>query len=181
MTNFSDNNKYSNNNENKEVLIKEVTRQFSSTVARHASEEDDEKKWLLEHCNSPVKLEILQEISVIGLHVLDAIGRFEPVNSITISKETAIPKGTVSKTIKKLISKKLIVKKPLPNNKKESIFHITPLGKELFELHDALHKQMDSAINNFLKKYDDDELQFLIRFLRDFQELTWSSEESEKK
>lgn len=177
MTNFSDNNKYSNNNENKEVLIKEIRRQFSSAVARHASEDDDEKKWLLANCSSPITSEILEEISGIGLHVLDAIGRFEPVNSITISKETAIPKGTVSKVIKKLISKNLIIKTPLPNNKKESIFYITPLGTELFELHDALHKQMDSVINNFLKKYDDGELEFLIRFLKDFQELTWSDED----
>ncbi|GFZ30835.1 hypothetical protein CSC2_13610 [Clostridium zeae] len=178
MSNLSDNYKDLNSNENKEKLIKEIRMQFSNTVARHASEEDDEKKWLLENCNSTVNAEILQEISGIGLHVLDAIGRFEPVNSITISKETAIPKGTVSKIIKKLISKKLIIKTPLPNNKKESNFYITPLGKELFELHEALHKQIDSGINSFLKKYDHTELQFLIRFLKDFQEVTWANEDT---
>jgi DNA-binding MarR family transcriptional regulator len=169
---------FSTKSENKDILINEIRRLFSNAVARHASEDDDEKQWLLQNCNSAEVSSLLQELSGIGLHVLDAIGQFEPINSITISKKTGIPKGTVSKSIKKLSSKDLITKIPLPNNKKESLFHITPLGKELFELHQSLHKQMDLGINMFLKKYDAHELQFLIRFLKDFEEVTWSDIES---
>lgn len=76
-----------------------------------------------------------------SLHVLDAIGQLQPVNTITISKETGILKGTVSKTVKKLEAKNLIIKVPLPNNKKEANFYLTHLGKEIFELHHSLHQQ----------------------------------------
>ncbi len=85
-------------------------------------------------------------MTLVMLHVLDAIGRLEPVNSITISKDTNIPKGTVTKIIPKLISKKFITKESLPNNKKEYLFRITPLGKELFNLHEVMHKENDIKI-----------------------------------
>lgn len=164
--------------DDKEILIVEIKKLLSEATTRQALEVDEEKRWLMQKCPNFEFSEIVQELTVIALHVLDAIGRFQPVNSITISKETGIPKGTVSKTIKKLTSKNLIRKVPLPNNKKEVTFYITPLGKEIFDLHDDLHRQFESSITLFLKKYDVQELQFLIRFLKDFEEIKWGNVES---
>ncbi|CAH0119947.1 hypothetical protein PAE9249_02456 [Paenibacillus sp. CECT 9249] len=38
---------------------------------------------------------LLKDITVTELHIADAIGRLEPVNGITVSKQSGIPKGTV--------------------------------------------------------------------------------------
>lgn len=165
-------------NEEKEVLVNDIKKLVSELLMRHASEDDDEKQWMLHNCNNPILLKQLGDINSIGLHILDAIGRLEPVNSITISKDTNIPKGTVSKIIPKLIAKEFIIKVPLPGNKKEYLFHITPFGKELFELHQELHKQTELGINRFLKKYDTKELQFVIRMLSDFADISWLNKES---
>ncbi|OEH86462.1 hypothetical protein BHU72_13245 [Desulfuribacillus stibiiarsenatis] len=159
--------------DNKDALIIQIKKLFSDVSTQQALEVNQEKQWLLQNCANSEISAIVPELTVIALHVLDAIGRLQPVNSITIAKETAVPKGTVSKTIKKLISKDLIIKIPLPNNKKETNFYLTPRGKEIFDLHNLLHRKFETAVAMFLMKYDAHELQFLIRFLKDFMEITW--------
>jgi DNA-binding MarR family transcriptional regulator len=161
-----------NSRNDKDELISKIKNLVNEILNTHASEDDEEKQWLLHNCNNPLALKKLSDLTYVMLHVLDAIGRLEPVNSITLSKDTGIPKGTVSKSIPKLVSMELITKVPLPNNKKESLFYITPLGKEIFNLHQAMHKKMESKLNNFLKQYNDAELQFIIRMLTDFADFS---------
>ncbi len=153
---------------NKDELVMEIKKLTFEIIHQHTSEFDEKKQWMSYKCNNPSLLNKVDDMTIVMLHVLDAIGRLEPVNSITISKDTDIPKGTVSKIMPKLISKKFITKESLPNNKKEYLFRITPLGKELFHLHEQMHKQNDIKISNFLNKYDTRDLQFLIRMLLDF-------------
>ncbi|WFR56690.1 winged helix DNA-binding protein [Anaerocolumna sp. AGMB13025] len=164
-------NRFDSRKDNDE-LISVIKNLVNEVLNKHASEDEEEKQWLLDNCQNPAVLKKLSDLTYIMLHVLDAIGRLEPVNSISISKDTGIPKGTVSKSIPKLLSKELITKVPLPNNKKEYVFHITPLGKEIFILHQTMHKKMESTLNNFLKQYNDTELQFIIRMLKDFANLS---------
>ena len=56
----------------------------------------------------------------------------------------------------------------MPNNKKEYLFRITPLGKELFNLHEVMHRENDIKIYKFLNKYKTQDLQFLIEMRLDF-------------
>src|SRR5215469_10751602 len=42
------------------------------------------------------------------------------------------PRGTVSKITRSLVTSNLITQEALPKNKKEKVFRLTPLGKELF-------------------------------------------------
>jgi DNA-binding MarR family transcriptional regulator len=160
----------------KSVLIEEIKSTFAIAIQKHASEDDEEKHWLLKNCNDPIARAILPELSVTMLHVLDAIGLYEPVNGITIAKKTGIPKGTVSKSVQKLLIKELIRKESLPNNKKEYIYYINPLGKEIFDLHKALHQQTELQITQFLNKYDNNELVFLIHIIQDFAKLSWTTD-----
>src|SRR5262245_31278134 len=95
------------------------------------------KQWIMQNFDNPKIADLLQDSTFMMLRVLDAIGRLEPVNGITISKQFRIPKGSVSKAARRLIAKKLIKAESLPNNKKEIIYHTTKLGKELFEAHRA--------------------------------------------
>lgn len=163
-------------NADRGTLINEIMMNLFDLMQKHASEEDEEKKWVLRECKDPILLKHMSIMTGKMLHVLDAIGRLEPVNSIIISRDTGIPKGTVSKIIPKLLEKKFITKEGLPNNKKEFIFHITPLGKELFTLHQALHKQAEAGINNVLNSYNSQELSIFNRILEDFCKLSWTDE-----
>jgi DNA-binding MarR family transcriptional regulator len=95
------------------------------------------------------------------------------VNGITISEQFRIPKGTVSKITRRLVAKNLISKESLPNNKKEMLFRLTPLGRELFEVHRAFDEQMERGFMHFLQYYSSDELRLLVRVLHDATEASF--------
>lgn len=129
--------------------------------------ESEMKQWMTQNLHSPKVVEILQNSTIITLRILDAIGRLEPVNGITISKESRIPKGSVSKITRRMITQKLITKESLPNNKKEILFRTTPFGRQIFEAHQLFDQEMAKGFTKFLKKYDPEELSFISRILQD--------------
>ena len=131
------------------------------------------KRWMVSRARNPVVADLLLDATIPAMQVLDAIGRLEPVNGITISRETRIPKGSVSKITQRLSAQKLIRKKSRPNNKKEVLFQLTPLGRELAQVHRAFDQQMERGFVRFLQRYQPDELQFLIRLLGDLAQASF--------
>ncbi|OME10222.1 MarR family transcriptional regulator [Paenibacillus odorifer] len=163
---------------NKDILIKKLIEMIPQLQKRFQSEDDEEKEWLIQNCSNPLIIDFLQDSTVMMLHVIDAIGQLEPVNGTTISKQFGIPKGSVSKITRKLVQQEIIRTEFLPDNKKEVLFLTTPLGKEIFDLHSALHKQMNKGINRFLQRYNTDELLFIIQAFEDTLEASWVHSES---
>ncbi|AIQ22072.1 MarR family transcriptional regulator [Paenibacillus sp. FSL H7-0737] len=163
---------------NKDIMIKKLIDMIPQLQKRFQSEDDEEKAWLIQNCSNPLIIDFLQDSTVMMLHVIDAIGQLEPVNGTTISKHFGIPKGSVSKITRKLVLQQIIRTEFLPDNKKEVLFLTTPLGKEIFDLHQALHKEMNKGINRFLQRYNTDELLFLNQAFEDTLEASWVHPES---
>ncbi|MEK4291018.1 winged helix DNA-binding protein [Paenibacillus sp. FSL P4-0502] len=163
---------------NKDILIKKLIEMIPQLQKQFQSEDDEEKEWLIQNCSNPLIFDFLQDSTVMMLHVIDAIGQLEPVNGTTISKQFGIPKGSVSKITRKLVQQEIIRTEFLPDNKKEVLFLTTPLGKEIFDLHLALHKQMNKGINRFLQRYNTDELLFIIQAFEDTLQASWVHSES---
>ena len=166
---------------NAEPMIAEIMSLLSKASERFEPDNLGMRQWMVQNFNSPKIAELLQDSTIMMLRVLDAIGRLEPVNGITISKQFRIPKGSVSKTTRRLIAKKLIKAEARPNNKKEILYHTTPLGKELFQAHQAFDKQMEKGFIQFLDRYNHDELNFIVRALQDFLNVSFLSGEMESK
>jgi DNA-binding MarR family transcriptional regulator len=145
---------------NKDFLIKKLIEIVPQLQKRFQSEDDEEKEWLLQNCSNPLIIDFLKDSTVMMLHVIDAIGQLEPVNGTTISKQFGIPKGSVSKITRKLVQQQMIRTEFLPDNKKEVLFLTTLLGKEIFDLHQELHQEMNKGITRFLQRYNTDELLF---------------------
>jgi len=154
-------------------MITEIMSLLSKVSERFEPDNIGMKQWISRNFNNPKIAELLQDSTFMMLRVLDAIGRLEPVNGITISKEFQIPKGSVSKTTRRLIAKKLITAGSLPNNKKEILYRTTPLGKELFHAHQAFDEQMEKGFNRFLRSYKEEELRFIVRVLQDLTEASF--------
>ena len=148
-------------------LTTEILALLSKVSERFEPDDGEMKQWMTQNFGNPALTEILQDMTIVGLRVLDAVGQLEPVNGITISKQYHIPKGSVSKATRRLVMKKLISQESLPNNKKEILFRLTPSGKELFEAHRAFDQQMEKGFVQFLQKYQPDELGFIVRVLQD--------------
>ena len=127
----------SRNRDANEALIVEILALLAKVTERFESGENEEWRWITQQSHNPLVVELLQDLTITTLRVLDAIGRLEPVNGITISEQFRIPKGTVSKITRRLLAKHLISTESLPQNKKEILFRLTPLGRELFQVHRA--------------------------------------------
>jgi DNA-binding MarR family transcriptional regulator len=67
----------------------------------------------------------------------------------------------------------LVIQESLPNNKKEILFRLTPLGREVFEVHRAFDEQMERGFLRFLQHYSVDELRLLTRVLHDATEASF--------
>ncbi|MFF2444702.1 MarR family transcriptional regulator [Priestia megaterium] len=159
--------------QNKDRLIKALMVSVNDLLHKFQREDDEEKQWLIQNSPTPVIAELMKDMTVNMLHVLSAIGKLEPVNGITISKQFGFSKGTVSKITRRLADKQIISFEYIPDNKKEVLFRTTPLGKEINRLHQALHEQIDIGVNHFLQRYNDDELQFLVNALQETLHTSW--------
>jgi len=155
------------------TLSVEILALLAKITARFDSAENEEWRWLIAHSPSPLIVEILQDSTPMTLRVIDAIGRMEPVNGITISERRRIPKGTVSKITRRLIDQKLITHERLPNNRKELLFRLTPLGRDLFDLHRTFDERMERGFIQFLQRYDAAALRLLVSVLRDATEASF--------
>ena len=158
---------HAQNHTNTGSAITEIMALLSKVSEKFEPENNETKQWMIRHSHNPKVAEILLDSTFTMLRVLDAVGQLEPVNGITVSKQFRIPKGSVSKTTRRLIAKKLIKKESLPNNKKEVLFRLTPLGREIFEVHRAFDQQMERGFVRFLQRYDADQLQLIVRVLQD--------------
>ncbi|WP_168119635.1 winged helix DNA-binding protein [Paenibacillus sp. HB172176] len=163
--------------EGKQQLIHKLIEAGGRLQQHFGNEDDEEKQWLHRHNSNPVLEEILKESTITMLHVIDAIGKLEPTNGASISKAFGIPKGSVSKITKKLVRQKLIQTEHLPHNKKEVLFRLTALGRELFELHRELHKQMNKGIIRFLEQYSEEELLIFLKGFEDTMKASWFGQE----
>lgn len=166
-------NNHSAKQEHNEDLIKQVWETAKDVQYKIQSEDDEEKQWLIQNSPSPIVSTLIKEMTVLMLHVLEAIGQLEPVNGISISKQFGISRGSISKTTKKLVDKELIIMETLPANKKEILFRTTALGKEICHLHQDLHNQIDSGIHHFLCQYSEDELGTTLKVLNDVLHTSW--------
>ncbi|KQN96059.1 MarR family transcriptional regulator [Paenibacillus sp. Leaf72] len=166
--------------QNKDRLIKGLLEVVKDIQLRYQAEDDEEKQWLIQNSPNPAVTELVKEMTVMMLHVLDAIGKLEPVNGITISKQYGYSKGSISKITRKLVDKQIIRFEYLPDNKKEVLFRTTSLGKEIYRLHEALHHQIDIGVNRFLQRYNEDELSFLVNALSETLHTSWVYSETKE-
>lgn len=154
-------------------LATQVLALLARLTERFDLEENEEWQWLTHQSHSSQIVELLRDSTATTLRVIDAIGRSEPVNGITISEQFRIPRGTISKITRRLIARNLISQEFLPKNKKEILFRLTPLGRELFQIHRAFDEQMERGFIRFLQRYSGEELQLLIRVLHDATEASF--------
>lgn len=101
------------------------------------------------------------------IHVIDCIGKTQLINATSIAKELNMTKGAISKITNKLLRKELIKGNHLENNKKEIYYTLTAQGKEVFKIHEVLHKVKHEKFIKILSKYDKEGLNIINSFLDD--------------
>ncbi|MDL5610548.1 MarR family transcriptional regulator [Bacillus halotolerans] len=100
-----------------------------------------------------------------SIHVIDCIGQHEPINNTGIAKKMNLSKANVTKISTKLIKEEFINRYQLSDNKKEVYFKLTRKGRQIFDLHEKLHKKKELAFYQFLDSFSQDEQNAILKFL----------------
>ncbi len=128
-------------------------------------EGDAERDFMAQHC--PRRLEsTVRALPTLSMHLLAAIGE-GPVSVVGLAARSAQLKGTVSKHVQRLVDAGLVVRAPIPGNRKELELTLTRDGELVVEVHRRLHEEMSAGRQDFLKRYPNAELEVLVKVLRD--------------
>ena len=79
-------NDHSSNQDETESLAVHILALLSQVTERFDSDENEAWQWFAQHSHNLLIVELLRDSTTTTLRVLDAIGRSEPVNGITISE-----------------------------------------------------------------------------------------------
>jgi DNA-binding MarR family transcriptional regulator len=107
-------------------------------------------------------------LNITSVHVIDCIGRHEPINSTAIAERMELSKASITKISGKLLADGLVKRTQLKDNRKEIYFRLTVRGRKVFELHNRLHQTEAARFQLFLDRYSDEELTVIRHFLQDF-------------
>ncbi|MGV0812332.1 MarR family transcriptional regulator [Mycolicibacterium boenickei] len=128
-------------------------------------EGDAERDFMTARC--PERLQQLARgLPTSSMHLLAEIAE-GPVSVVGLAARTGRLKGTVSKHVQRLVEAGLVVRTPLPGNRKEVELGLTADGELVADVHRRLHEEMDRGTRDFLLRYSGAELQVLVKVLRD--------------
>ncbi|MGX1830111.1 MarR family transcriptional regulator [Paenibacillus taichungensis] len=102
-----------------------------------------------------------------AVHMIDCIGRHEPINNTGIAEAMNLSKASITKIGNKLLEEGFVKRTKMNDNKKESYFRLSPQGKKIFELHERLHVLEAERFSRSLDKYSEPELKIIHQFLQD--------------
>lgn len=96
----------------------------------------------------------------------------DKVNNKFLSEMLNVSKPAITKSIKKLLAKGLVVESHNEFNKREVNYSLTQEGKKLSYIHDELHAKAVKKYEEVLKVFDNDEMAVIVEFLnRSIEEL----------
>ncbi|GAT01428.1 MarR family transcriptional regulator [Mycolicibacterium fortuitum subsp. acetamidolyticum] len=132
---------------------------------RNDGEGDAERDFMAAAC--PERLQqLVRTLPTPTMHLLAEIAE-GPVSVVGLAARSGRLKGTVSKHVQRLVEAGLVVRTPLPDNRKEIELGLTADGELVVDLHRRLHEEMDRGAREFLLRYSGAELQVLVKVLGD--------------
>ncbi|WP_053376005.1 MarR family transcriptional regulator [Paenibacillus sp. FJAT-27812] len=145
----------------KQLLYEQYIRFF------HVYEDHKDKE--IEHFLSIAQREAFENfpLNLTAVHMIDCIGRHEPINNSGIAEAMNLSKASITKIGNKLLEEGFVKRTQMNDNKKESYFRLSQQGKKIFDLHERLHELEAERFYRFLDKYSEVELKVIHKFLQD--------------
>lgn len=104
-------------------------------------------------------------LSLTQFHIIELIANNDKVNNKFLADKLSVSNPAITKSIKKLLSKDLVIELHNAQNKREIHYKLTEKGKELSSIHDKLHNQAVEKYEAVLKDFNEKELEVIIEFL----------------
>lgn len=151
----------------KSALVAEVNDLLIAVKDKLESDEDGdaERDYMLERC--PARLEgTLRALPTLALHLLAHLAD-GATGVVGLAARSGQLKGTVSKHVQRLVEAGLVVRTPIPGNRKEIQLALSDDGELVVTAHAAMHEEMAAGVGDFLRRYENAELEVIAKVLRD--------------
>ncbi|WP_037288221.1 MarR family winged helix-turn-helix transcriptional regulator [Saccharibacillus sacchari] len=99
------------------------------------------------------------------VHCIEYIGKHVDPNVTRLAEAFYMTRGAISKITKKLLDKGLIESYQSSENKKEIYFRLTPEGRNVFEIHENLHRSFRERDDVVFEKVSAEQYASMSRFL----------------
>ena len=103
-------------------------------------------------------------------HMLDMFGGNQSMNITEFARMNGITKGAVSQIVGKLERKGALRRYKGEGNEKEVFIELTDKGKEIYAHHQRVNDETVKHLEQGLKNYPDDKVEFLLTTFKWFEE-----------
>lgn len=107
----------------------------------------------------------LKEYKPSEVHCIQYIGKNADPNVTKLAESFYMTNGAISKMTKKLIKKGIIESYQKPDNKKEIYFRLTDQGKEVYNIHEELHKEFQDRDKAVFEQVTEEQFDCMIKLV----------------
>lgn len=104
------------------------------------------------------------------VHMIEIIGSHKSITTTKLAQVLSITKGAVSQVTRKLSEKNMIVKEPSKEKTNEVSISLTTKGKNVFEYHQDMHKEMLVKLDLILNDLPEESKNAMDRMIRVIEE-----------
>ena len=151
----------------KSALVADINDLLGAVKDKFEDDEDGdaERDYMVQRC--PARLEgILRSLPTPALHLLAHLDD-GPTGVVGLAARSGQLKGTVSKQVQRLVEAGLVIRTPIPGNRKEIELSLSADGELVVSAHAEMHVEMAAGVGDFLGRYANAELEVVARVLRD--------------
>lgn len=102
------------------------------------------------------------------VHCIEYIGRNVDSNVTKLAESFYMTRGAMSKITKKLLKKGIIESYQKPDNKKEIYFSLTEQGKEVYKIHEKLHKEFQDRDKVVFEQITEEQFDSMLSFIEKY-------------
>ncbi|AUB64389.1 TPA: MarR family transcriptional regulator [Bacillus thuringiensis] len=102
------------------------------------------------------------------VHCIEYIENNADSNVTQLAEAFYVTRGAISRMTKKLIQKGFIESYQKSENKKEIYFRLTEQGKEIYKIHENLHKEFHERDKAVFEQVTKEEFDSIIRFVEKY-------------
>lgn len=102
------------------------------------------------------------------VHCIEYIGRNVDSNVTKLAESFYMTRGAMSKITKKLLKKGIIESYQKPDNKKEIYFRLTDQGKEVYKIHEKLHKEFQDRDKVVFEQITEEQFDSMLSFIEKY-------------
>ena len=102
------------------------------------------------------------------VHCIEYIENNADSNVTQLAEAFYVTRGAISRMTKKLIQKGLVESYQKSGNKKEIYFRLTEQGKEIYKIHENLHKEFQERDKAVFEQVTEEEFNSIISFVEKY-------------